>query len=65
MTEPKNPVLWVNPTKICTTYFELASHPIIVGGRYGLGSKDTTSTQIKAVYDNLKADTPKTILRSV
>ncbi len=33
--------------------------PIIVGGRYGLGSKDTTPSQIKAVFDNLKLDTPK------
>jgi len=33
--------------------------PIIVGGRYGLGSKDTTPTQIKAVFDNLKEDQPK------
>ena len=28
---------------------------IIIAGRYGLGSKDTTSGQIVAVYDNLKA----------
>jgi pyruvate-ferredoxin/flavodoxin oxidoreductase len=27
--------------------------PLIVGGRYGLSSKDTTPGQIKAVYDNL------------
>ena len=30
----------------------------VVGGRYGLGSKDTTPGQIIAVYDNLKAATP-------
>ncbi|MGB4437820.1 MAG: pyruvate:ferredoxin (flavodoxin) oxidoreductase, partial [Sedimentibacter sp.] len=34
--------------------------PIIVGGRYGLGSKDTTPAQIFAVYNNLKAEQPKT-----
>jgi pyruvate-ferredoxin/flavodoxin oxidoreductase len=28
--------------------------PVIVGGRYGLGSKDTTPSQIKAVYENLE-----------
>lgn len=28
--------------------------PIIVGGRYGLSSKDTTPAQIIAVYDNLE-----------
>ena len=32
---------------------------IIVGGRYGLGSKDTTPAQILAVYDNLNAAQPK------
>lgn len=31
----------------------------IIGGRYGLGSKDTTAGQIKAVYDELKKDAPK------
>lgn len=33
--------------------------PVIVGGRYGLSSKDTTPTMIKAVFDNLKLDEPK------
>ena len=33
--------------------------PIIVGGRYGLGSKDTTPSQINAVFENLKEDNPK------
>ncbi|MGB4609581.1 MAG: pyruvate:ferredoxin (flavodoxin) oxidoreductase [Saccharofermentanales bacterium] len=32
--------------------------PIIVGGRYGLGSKDTTPDQIAAVYTNLSNDSP-------
>ena len=31
----------------------------VVGGRYGLGSKDTTPASIFAVYENLKADEPK------
>jgi pyruvate-ferredoxin/flavodoxin oxidoreductase len=39
-------------------FFGKADAPVVVGGRYGLGSKDTTPTQIKAVYDNLKADAP-------
>jgi len=34
-------------------------HPLVVGGRYGLGSKDFTPTQAKAVFDNLKQTTPK------
>lgn len=33
--------------------------PVIVGGRYGLGSKDTTPSQILAVYKNLKQESPK------
>ncbi|HOP04901.1 MAG TPA: pyruvate:ferredoxin (flavodoxin) oxidoreductase [Tenuifilaceae bacterium] len=33
--------------------------PIIVGGRYGLSSKDTTPAQIIAVFDNLKMKEPK------
>ena len=33
--------------------------PCIIGGRYGLGSKDTTPTHIKAVFDNLKRDDAK------
>ena len=31
----------------------------VVSGRYGLSSKDTNPTHIKAVFDNLKAQTPK------
>lgn len=33
--------------------------PIIVGGRYGLGSKDTTPSQILAVYENLRQVQPR------
>ena len=32
---------------------------LVVGGRYGLGSKDTTPEQIIAVFDNLKLPEPK------
>jgi len=34
-------------------------YPVIVGGRYGLGSKDFTPAMVKAVFDNLDADKPK------
>ncbi len=34
--------------------------PVIVGGRYGLGSKDTTPSQIISVYENLEKSEPKT-----
>ena len=33
--------------------------PLIVGGRYGLGSKDNTPAQILAVYENLALPMPK------
>ena len=33
--------------------------PVIVGGRYGLSSKDTSPAQIVAVFDNLELSEPK------
>src|SRR5450631_245634 len=33
--------------------------PVIVGGRYGLSSKEFTPAMVKAVYDNLAAAEPK------
>ena len=42
-----------------TMYFDEEDAPYIVGGVYGLGSKDTTPGQIVAVYENLKEDKPK------
>ena len=33
--------------------------PVIVGGRYGLGSKDTTPSQVLSVYKNLQSEEPK------
>ena len=40
-------------------YHDVDGKPVIIGGRYGLSSKDTTPSQIKAVYDNLKLPNPK------
>ena len=34
-------------------------YPAIVGGRYGLGSKEFTPAMVKAVFDNLDAENPK------
>ena len=34
-------------------------YPVIVGGRYGLGSKEFTPAMVKAVFDNLDAKQPK------
>ena len=33
--------------------------PMIIGGRYGLGSADTTPTMIMSVYENLAMNEPK------
>jgi len=44
---------------VCTVFQERGEHPVIVGGRYGLGSKDFTPTMVKAVFDNLRAAAPK------
>ena len=32
--------------------------PLIIGGRYGIGSKDFTPSHVKAVFDNLAASAP-------
>ncbi|BAF59550.1 MAG: pyruvate:ferredoxin (flavodoxin) oxidoreductase [Pelotomaculum sp.] len=42
-----------------TIFYDKEIKPVIVGGRYGLGSKDTLPADIIAVYDNLKSDNPK------
>lgn len=45
---------------VCTALNQAGRTDIqIVGGRYGLSSKDTTPGQMIAVYDNLKQDQPK------
>ena len=40
-------------------FYGAENAPLIVGGRYGLGSKDTTPAQILAVYENLSLPVPK------
>ena len=40
-------------------FYGVENAPMIVGGRYGLGSKDTTPAQILAVYENLAMALPK------
>ncbi len=44
---------------IKTVFQGQANSPLIIGGRYGLSSKDTTPAQIIAVYDNLEQKEPK------
>ncbi len=36
-----------------------ADMPLIIGGRYGLSSKDTTPAHIQSVFENLASATPK------
>ena len=40
-------------------FYSSGMNPVIVGGRYGLGGKDTTPDHILSVYEELKKDDPK------
>ena len=42
-----------------SVFYGQENAPMIIGGRYGLGSKDTTPSEIKAVYANLASANPK------
>ncbi|MCL2136710.1 MAG: pyruvate:ferredoxin (flavodoxin) oxidoreductase [Coriobacteriia bacterium] len=42
-----------------SAFFGKENAPMVIGGRYGLGSKDTTPGQIVAVFDNLAAASPR------
>ncbi len=44
---------------IKSMFYDREENPLIIGGRYGLGSKDFTSDDVKAVYDNLASENPK------
>ncbi|MEN6369218.1 MAG: pyruvate:ferredoxin (flavodoxin) oxidoreductase, partial [Thermotogota bacterium] len=44
---------------VCTTFQQAGRNLLVVGGRYGLGSKDFTPAMAKAVFDNLAAAKPK------
>ena len=46
---------------VCSAFMESGKIPHIVGGRYGLGSKEFTPAMIKAVCDNMKADGAKNL----
>ncbi|MEN8210324.1 MAG: pyruvate:ferredoxin (flavodoxin) oxidoreductase, partial [Thermodesulfobacteriota bacterium] len=46
-------------TDVCTAFMEYGEGPKIVGGRYGLSSKEFNPNMIKAVYDNMKSIQPK------
>ncbi len=42
-----------------TAFYASDRHPLIVGGRYGLGGKDVSPTQVLGVFEELKKDAPK------
>lgn len=44
---------------IKAAYYDKNEQPLIVGGRYGLSSKDTDPAQMIAVFENLDAPQPK------
>ena len=44
---------------VCTAFMEFGEGPQIVGGRYGLSSKEFNPNMIRAVYDNMMAISPK------
>nr|MDJ0856837.1 pyruvate:ferredoxin (flavodoxin) oxidoreductase [Desulfobacterales bacterium] len=44
---------------VCTAYMEKGETPKILGGRYGLGSKEFNPGMAKAVFDNMAAAAPK------
>ena len=43
---------------VVEAFKDVKKAPMIIGGRYGLSSKDTTPAQVLAVYKNLAADKP-------
>ena len=44
---------------VISAFFGSGRNPVIVGGRYGLSSKEFNPPMIKAVFDNMKQKTPK------
>lgn len=44
---------------VCTAYMESGQMPTIIGGRYGLGSKEFTPSMVKAVFDNMNSTRPR------
>lgn len=45
---------------VCKAFYNInGQKPLIIGGRYGLGSKDTRPSQILSVFENLKGGNPR------
>jgi pyruvate-ferredoxin/flavodoxin oxidoreductase len=44
---------------VCTAFMERGEMPVIINGRYGLGSKEFNPSMVKAVFDNMNSAGPK------
>ena len=44
---------------VCTAFLERGTMPMVINGRYGLGSKEFNPPMVKAVFDNMNATLPK------
>jgi len=44
---------------VCTAFMEQGRSAKIIGGRYGLGSKEFNPSMVKAIFDNMKQTSPK------
>jgi pyruvate-ferredoxin/flavodoxin oxidoreductase len=42
-------------------FYDKEERPVIIGGRYGLSSKDTTPSHVLSVFDNMKLKEPKNL----
>jgi pyruvate-ferredoxin/flavodoxin oxidoreductase len=60
MDRTKEPGAYGEPLylDICSAYYDNEKKPLIVNGRYGLGSKEVYPSQIVAVFKNLDANKP-------
>jgi pyruvate-ferredoxin/flavodoxin oxidoreductase len=46
-------------TDVCTAFLEEGKSLKVLGGRYGLSSKDFTPAMVMAIFENMKAASPK------
>lgn len=44
---------------VVEAFYNVSDKPLIIGGRYGLSSKDTTPAHVVAVFNNLNAEKPR------
>ena len=61
MDRTKEPGAYAEPLclDVMSALAEAGNDAMVIGGRYGLGSKDTTPASVFAVYEELSKDAPK------